>query len=81
MRRIADRTPALSRRNHHVSRRTLLDQRTLRVRGKSINITLPGRILDAVDRCARERGKTGCGLHEQALPQSGSRNVRGKNIG
>ena len=44
-----------------------IDQRTLRVRAKRINITMPERILDAVDRCARERGETRSGLLVRAV--------------
>ena len=44
-----------------------VDRRTLRIRAKRINITMPERILDAVDRYARERGETRSGLLVQAV--------------
>jgi predicted RNase H-like HicB family nuclease len=44
-----------------------VDQATLRVRAKRINITMPERILDAVDRFAEKRGETRSGLLVRAV--------------
>jgi predicted RNase H-like HicB family nuclease len=46
-----------------------VDQSTLRVRAKRINITMPERILDAVDRYADERGETRSGLLVRAVSE------------
>jgi predicted RNase H-like HicB family nuclease len=57
-----------------------IDQRTLRVRAKRINITMPERILDAVDRCARERGETRSGLLVQAVTDYMGRERRSADL-
>jgi predicted RNase H-like HicB family nuclease len=43
-----------------------VDAASLRVRAKRINVTIPERVLDAIDRCARERGQTRSGLLAEA---------------
>ena len=44
-----------------------VDRATLRVRAKRINITMPERILDAVNRYAERRGETRSGLLARAV--------------
>lgn len=44
-----------------------IDQSTLRVKAKRINITMPERVLDAVDRFAEQAGETRSGLLVQAV--------------
>ncbi|NOS99404.1 MAG: hypothetical protein HOP29_02120 [Phycisphaerales bacterium] len=46
-----------------------VDPSTLRVKAKRINITVPERVLDAVDRYAHERGETRSGLLVQAVTE------------
>jgi predicted RNase H-like HicB family nuclease len=43
-----------------------VDESNLRIRAKRVNITLPERVLDAVDRCAKARGQTRSGLLARA---------------
>jgi len=43
-----------------------VDESNLRIRAKRVNITLPERILDAVDRCAKAHGQTRSGLLARA---------------
>lgn len=44
-----------------------IDESTLRVKAKRINITIPERILDAIDRYAEKAGQTRSGLIVQAV--------------
>jgi len=44
-----------------------IDPSTLRVRAKRINITMPERVLDAVDRFAEQRGESRSGLLVRAV--------------
>ena len=44
-----------------------VDPSNLRVNAKRINITIPQRVLDAVDRCARQAGATRSGLLVRAV--------------
>ena len=55
-----------------------IDQSTLRVRAKRINITVPERILDAVDRYAHERGETRSGLLVRAVSEYMGRGKRAR---
>jgi predicted RNase H-like HicB family nuclease len=62
-----------------------VDVSTLRVRSKRINVTIPERVIDAIDRFAAEHGQTRSGLlaaaasayigrgHDKGRPQSRSR--------
>ena len=43
-----------------------VDESNLRIRAKRVNITLPERVLDAVDRCAKSHGQTRSGLLARA---------------
>jgi len=43
-----------------------VDESNLRIRAKRVNITLPERVLDAVDRCAKAQGQTRSGLLARA---------------
>jgi predicted RNase H-like HicB family nuclease len=43
-----------------------VDESNLRLRAKRVNITLPERVLDAVDRCAKAHGQTRSGLLARA---------------
>ncbi len=42
------------------------DESNLRILAKRVNITLPERVLDAVDRCAKAQGQTRSGLLARA---------------
>lgn len=44
-----------------------IDPSTLRINAKRINITMPERVLDAVDRYARQKGETRSGLLVRAV--------------
>ena len=46
-----------------------VDTSNLRVKTKRINITMPERVLDAVDRCARRRGQSRSDLLAQAAAE------------
>ena len=46
-----------------------IDQSSLNVKAKRINITVPERVLDAVDRYARQVGETRSGLLVEAVTQ------------
>jgi predicted RNase H-like HicB family nuclease len=50
-----------------------IDQSSLHVKAKRINITMPERVLDAVDRYARQVGETRSGVLVQAVTQYISR--------
>lgn len=52
-----------------------VDPANLRVKVKRINITLPERILDRVDRVARERGETRSGLLAAAASEYVAKHV------
>ncbi len=54
-----------------------IDPATLRARAKRINITMPERILDAVDRCAQRRGETRSGLLVRAVTEFIDRSANG----
>ena len=65
-----------------------VDESNLRIRAKRVNITLPERVLDAVDRCAKAHGQTRSGLlaraavrymADQAEATKGRPAFRGKN--
>ncbi len=43
-----------------------VDESNLRIRAKRVNITLPERVLDAIDRCAKAQGHTRSGLLARA---------------
>jgi len=43
-----------------------VDESNLRIRAKRVNITLPERVLDAVDRCAKAHSQTRSGLLARA---------------
>jgi predicted RNase H-like HicB family nuclease len=43
-----------------------VDESNLRICAKRVNITLPERVLDAVDRCAKSHGQTRSGLLARA---------------
>jgi predicted RNase H-like HicB family nuclease len=43
-----------------------VDESNLRIRAKRVNITLPERVLDSVDRCAKAHGQTRSGLLARA---------------
>lgn len=46
-----------------------IDRSSLRLRSKRINVTMPERILDAVDRFAEQEGKTRSGLLAEAVSE------------
>ena len=59
-----------------------IDPASLRVNAKRINITIPERILDAIDRFTHKRGQTRSGFLVEAatehMGRAGGRSVRGR---